>query len=105
MIELIGFAAAVLTTLSFLPQLIKTWRTRSADDISVGMLLAFGAGVGLWLVYGLANRERPIIAANMVTLILIVAQLSLTVRFRSHSRRQPPVTPDGYNVQAQGTDE
>ena len=69
-IQLVGFVAGTLTTLAYVPQVIRTWRTRSAKDLSLGMLLALSAGVGLWLVYGVALGAWPIIIANGVTLVL-----------------------------------
>jgi MtN3 and saliva related transmembrane protein len=86
MINAIGFLAATLTTLSFAPQLIKTWQTRSADDLSLGMLWAFVLGVFLWLVYGLAIGSTPLVAANAVTLTMAGAQLVMTLRFRGKKR-------------------
>ena len=68
--DLVGYAAAALTTFAFVPQVIKTWRSKSAGDLSFLTLTAFTAGVFLWLVYGLIRRETPIIAANAVTLAL-----------------------------------
>ena len=62
--ELIGSVAAVLTTLSFLPQVIKTWNSRSAADLSWIWLIGFSAGLSLWLVYGFALMSWPLIAAN-----------------------------------------
>ena len=82
MIEWIGFAAAALTTLSFLPQLVKTGMTRSAGDLSLTMLIAFGAGVALWLVYGVALQARPLVLANAISLLLTLGQLALTLRYR-----------------------
>jgi len=81
-IEWIGFAAAALTTLSFLPQLVKTGMTRSAGDLSLTMLIAFGAGVALWLVYGVALQARPLVLANAISLLLTLGQLALTLRYR-----------------------
>lgn len=80
---LIGFAAGTLTTLSFLPQVIKTYRTKRCDDLSGGMLLAFTSGVVLWLVYGLFLRSAPIISANAVTLALLAAIVVMKVRYRA----------------------
>jgi MtN3 and saliva related transmembrane protein len=77
-IQLVGFAAGTLTTLAYVPQVIRTWRTRSARDLSLGMLLALSAGVGLWLVYGVALGAWPIIIANGVTLVLTL----VLVRFK-----------------------
>ncbi len=68
--ELTGYLAASLTTLSFVPQVLHTLRTRDTRAISLGMYLLFSAGVGLWLVYGVFIRAWPIILANAVTLVL-----------------------------------
>jgi MtN3 and saliva related transmembrane protein len=72
MIETIGSLAALLTTFSFLPQVIKTWRTRSAADFSWIWVAAFATGIFLWLIYGLALWSLPLIAANFVTLLLVL---------------------------------
>ncbi len=82
-ITALGFVAGALTTLSFLPQVHKAWRTRRCDDLSMGMLLTFGAGVLLWMIYGLYLRAAPIILANVVTLTLILALIALKLRYHS----------------------
>lgn len=82
-ITVLGFAAGTLTTLSFVPQVHKAWRSKRCDDLSLSMLLAFGAGVVLWLLYGVVLRKSPIIVANAVTLALIVVLLWLKVRYRT----------------------
>jgi len=69
-IEIIGMIAAVLTTLSFLPQVIKTYKDKSADSLSMVMLVAFLIGVLLWLVYGVMKNSMPLILANFITAIL-----------------------------------
>ena len=69
-ITLIGLAAAFCTTIAFLPQVIKTWRTRSTVDLSLAMFLVFTSGIFLWLVYGLIIGDVPLIAANGITLVL-----------------------------------
>lgn len=66
----IGYAAATLTTASFLPQAVLTLRTRDTRGISLAIYSAFTAGVALWLLYGLALGQWPIIVANAVTLAL-----------------------------------
>ncbi|MDX1629826.1 MAG: SemiSWEET transporter [Fulvivirga sp.] len=66
----IGLTAAFLTTIAFLPQVIKTWKTRSAKDLSLGMFSLFTTGIFLWLVYGLLVNDLPIILANIFTLTL-----------------------------------
>lgn len=82
-VTLIGLLAGTLTTIAFIPQLQQTWRSRSAQDVSLGMLLTFTAGVFLWLIYGLLLGALPIILANLVTLVLTLAILILKVRYRS----------------------
>lgn len=78
---LIGFVAGGLTTIAFVPQLVKTWRSRSAEDVSLGMLVIFCTGVVLWLVYGLLIGAWPVILANVVTLVLALAILLLKFRY------------------------
>ncbi len=80
--DLIGYLAASLTTLSFLPQALHTFRTRDVRGISLGMYTLFAAGVALWLVYGLLLGAWPIVAANAVTLALALAILVMKLRFR-----------------------
>jgi len=82
MISILGFIAGTLTTLSFVPQVHKAWRTRRCEDLSYGMLLTFGLGVTLWLIYGLLVAAAPIIVANAVTLALIVILLVMKLRYR-----------------------
>ena len=75
----IGFLAALLTTASFVPQVVKSWRTRSVDDLSLGMLVLYNVGVATWLAYGWLLRAAPIVAANIVTLLLALTLLGLKV--------------------------
>lgn len=79
--ELCGFMAGTLTTVSFVPQVIKAWRSKSCNDLSWGMLITFSAGVTLWLIYGLRLSAPPIIAANAVTLALLVTIIVLKIRY------------------------
>jgi MtN3 and saliva related transmembrane protein len=78
--NLLGFTAASLTTLAFLPQVIQVWRSRSTKDISLPMLITFIAGVSLWLVYGVRVNAAPIIIANAITLILNLAILRFKLK-------------------------
>jgi MtN3 and saliva related transmembrane protein len=82
-VDLLGFMAGTLTTLSFVPQVHKAWRTQSCNDLSLGMLLAFGAGILLWLIYGLVLWAMPIILANAVTLALILVLLAMKMKYRT----------------------
>jgi len=81
---LLGFLAGTLTTLSFVPQVIKAWRSKRCQDLSWGMLITFSAGVVLWLAYGLMLWAAPIIAANAVTLALLITIGLLKIRYRAN---------------------
>jgi MtN3 and saliva related transmembrane protein len=80
-VNAIGLAAAVCTTISFVPQLIRVWRLRSAREISLIMFLVFSLGTFLWLLYGIFIHAVPIILANAVSLVLSLAILALKLRF------------------------
>ena len=69
-IEIFGYIAAVLTTAAFLPQLIKTLKTKKADDVSLVTLIMFIIGVLCWIIYGYKISSIPILSANLITLIL-----------------------------------
>lgn len=79
LIEYIGITAGMLTTLSFLPQVIKIWRTRDVSSISLLMYSFFCVGVFLWLVYGVAMSSFSLIAANAITLFLAGCVLFLKI--------------------------
>jgi MtN3 and saliva related transmembrane protein len=82
--ELIGYCAAFLTTIAFLPQAIQSWRTRDLSGISVGMYSLFTSGVGLWLIYGLMIEKWPLILANALTFLLALSILVLKIRSSPH---------------------
>jgi MtN3 and saliva related transmembrane protein len=79
--ELIGFAAAALTTASFVPQALHTFQTKDVRGISLGMYSAFTLGVALWLVYGVLLNAWPIVIANAVTLALAASILVMKLRY------------------------
>lgn len=80
--DLIGYVAAALTTCSFVPQALHTFRTRDVRGISLGMYSVFTVGIALWLVYGLALGAWPIVVANAITLLLASTILGMKLRFR-----------------------
>jgi MtN3 and saliva related transmembrane protein len=80
--DLLGTAAGTLTTVAFIPQVVKTWRSRSTHDISLIMFSLFSLGVLLWLAYGIALGAWPIIVANSVTLTLAGFILAMKIRFK-----------------------
>lgn len=92
-VTLLGFLAGTLTTLAFLPQVLKTWRSKSSKDLSLGTLSMFCTGVILWLVYGILGKDLPIIVANSVTLVFVLTSFVLTLLYRERmptSKRNAP---------------
>jgi MtN3 and saliva related transmembrane protein len=81
--DIIGTLSGLLTTIAFIPQVWRTWRTKSVEDLSFGMLLTFGAGVSGWLTYGILLRELPIILANAITLLLTGLLIAFKFRYRT----------------------
>ena len=79
--ELIGYCAAFLTTLSFVPQAWLTYRTRDVRGISLGMYSVFTCGVALWLLYRVLMGAWPIVVANAVTLALASVILGMKLRY------------------------
>ncbi|MFN6956550.1 MAG: SemiSWEET transporter [Acetobacteraceae bacterium] len=79
-IEVLGLAAGAMTTAAFVPQALRTWRTNSARDFSLPMLLLFCTGLFLWLVYGLMIASASVVAANAITLPLAAYILWVKLR-------------------------
>ena len=77
----LGLAAAFCTTVAFVPQVVKTWTTRSTADISLSMFLVLVIGIVLWLTYGTLLGDVPLIVANAITLILAGIILVLKLRY------------------------
>lgn len=80
--DLAGYAAALLTTIAFVPQALKSWRTRDLSGVSLTMYTLFTVGVAFWLAYGILLGSWPIIAANAVTLSLAGTVLVLKLMHR-----------------------
>jgi len=80
-IDLIGALAGTLSTVAFVPQVWRVWKTRSARDLSLPMYLIFTTGVALWLVYGLMLGAAPIIVCNGLTLLLAGTVLAMKLKF------------------------
>ncbi len=77
--DIFGFIAAALTTIAFLPQVIKTWRTRKAEDVSSVMLLMFITGLLFWIIYAIQTNALPVLIANIITFILNVIIFTLKI--------------------------
>ena len=86
----VGYAAAALTTASFVPQAWLTFRSRDVSGISLGMYSVFTLGVALWLAYGLLNGALPIVVANAVTLMLAIAILTMKIAGSRQPKSRPP---------------
>jgi len=79
MVDIFGFMAAICTAGSFIPQAIKTIRTRNTEGISLLMYIIFSTGVGCWLIYGIMLNYLPMIVANSVTLVLTFTILTIKI--------------------------
>ncbi|HEX8634266.1 MAG TPA: SemiSWEET transporter [Pyrinomonadaceae bacterium] len=78
----LGLLAGGLTTASFVPQVAKIWKTKSAEDVSLTMFVAFCLGVALWLAYGVIKKDWAILVTNGVTLLLGLAILVMKIKYR-----------------------
>jgi MtN3 and saliva related transmembrane protein len=81
-VTILGLVAGTLTTISFLPQLLKAWKSRSTHDISIGMFSMLAVGITLWIVYGVVTSDLPVVVANSVTLVFVGLILALKLRYR-----------------------
>ena len=79
--DIIGFFAATLTTVSFVPQVFKIVQTKDTKSISLFMYIVFATGVFLWFTYGLLLKDMPIICANLVTLVLVAIVLRFKIKY------------------------
>jgi MtN3 and saliva related transmembrane protein len=81
-VVIIGYIAGSLTTISFVPQVIRTWKLKETKDFSLVMLLLFAAGMLLWTTYGIWIKSTPIIVANIVTFGLVLILLWMKVKYQ-----------------------
>jgi MtN3 and saliva related transmembrane protein len=80
MTEAIGFLAGLLATAAFVPQVVRAWKTRSTRDLSLVTIVAFTAGVSLWILYGVLIHSLPVVIWNVVTLGLNLGILAAKLR-------------------------
>jgi MtN3 and saliva related transmembrane protein len=80
--QILGLVAGACTTIAFLPQVLKTWKSKTAKDLSLGMFSFFCFGVLLWLIYGIMMRDIPVVIANLCTLVLASTLLFFKLRFK-----------------------
>lgn len=86
LVEILGLVAGSFTTVSFIPQLIKLIKTKSAKDLSLGMFTIFTTGIFLWLVYGILTNTLAIIVANSITLVIASSILILKMKYDRKSK-------------------
>ena len=87
--DLLGYTAATLTTLSFVPQVWRTFRTHDVSGISLRMYSIFTAGIAVWLAYGIVLGETPMIIANSVSLVLACAVLVMRLKYAEPKDSKP----------------
>ena len=80
--ELLGYLAAILTTISFFPQVVKIYKTKETKSISLSMYIVLIIGILLWLIYGVYLKSMPIILANAVTLVLLIYILIMKIKYK-----------------------
>jgi len=80
--NILGLVAGALTTVAFIPQVVKTWKSKHTKDISLGMFALFSIGVFLWLLYGIEIGATPIVIANTVTLGLALTILIFKLKYK-----------------------
>ncbi len=87
-VELVGFTAALCTTVAFVPQLLRVIRLRTAREISLPTFLLFSVGVFLWIVYGVRTGSKPVIISNTLTLVLSLSILALKLRYDHRAAKE-----------------
>jgi MtN3 and saliva related transmembrane protein len=87
--DMLGYAAATLTTAAFIPQAWRTWRTKDVSGISLRMYTIFTAGIAVWLAYGIVLGETPMMVANSLSLVMACCVLAMKLRYGKASARAP----------------
>ena len=80
--SIIGYFAGAITTIAFVPQLIKIWKTKSTKDISLITFVAFCLGVFLWMIYGIILHSKPVIIANSIGFVLGIIIIILKIKYK-----------------------
>lgn len=85
-ITILGLIGGTFTTASFLPQVFKTWKTRSAKDVSSGMFVLLSVGITFWIAYGFKIGSIPIVTANLISLVLAIAMLGMKTLYNNRKK-------------------
>ena len=83
-IEYIGYFAGVCTTIAFIPQVTKVWLSKNVEGLSISMFIIFTVGLFCWLIYGILQKDLPLIIANLITLILALLVLLGIIKFKKN---------------------
>ncbi|MBA2746714.1 MAG: SemiSWEET transporter [Flavisolibacter sp.] len=86
-IQILGLAAGILTASSLIPQVIKTYKAKSAEDVSIVMLLVLQAGIILWVLYGIKREDLPIIVTNSFSLLVNITMVVLGIKYKNAPRK------------------
>lgn len=89
LVHYLGFLAGILTSGSAVPQVLQTYRTKQARDLSLGQLILLNLGILLWLIYGLSLNDLPLIVANTFSLVCYLLLVFMKVRYA----KRDPVAP------------
>ena len=92
--NLVGYIGGIFITVSFLPQVIKSYRTKSVDDLSLAMILATLIGTAIWIWYGIITSGGPVIVMNSIFGVIVVYQLYLKIRYESEKAILPADIPE-----------
>ena len=82
--DIIGYIGGVFSSISFLPQVIKIWKTKSAHDLSMATLLLLTTNVTLWLCYGIAIASIPLWITNAIVLSMVLTMIYFKIRFKNN---------------------
>ena len=86
MTQIIGLTAGILTASSMIPQVIKSWKEKKADDVSLKMLVVLTSGIALWIVYGLKKNDLPIILTNIFSMVVNITMVILRLKFNKKKK-------------------
>lgn len=78
---LLGLSGAMIVNIAFLPQVLKSWKTKKTDDISLAMYLVYVTGITIWLIYGIITKDIPIIVSEIIGLLLVLSILYLKIKY------------------------
>jgi MtN3 and saliva related transmembrane protein len=88
--DIIGYLGGIFSSISFLPQVIRIWKTKSAQDLSMATLLLLATNVTLWLIYGITIASTPLWLTNAIVLIMVLTMIVFKIKFRKNNYEESP---------------